>query len=189
MKPQVVLNPPGDRVLLHSCCAPCSGAVLECLLSNGIRPRVFFSNANITPTDEYLKRRDELARYCDSLGVEWVEDAYDHELWLREVAVGRENAPERGARCLECFRFRLRRAALYAASEGFDTLTTTLASSRWKSLDQVDAAGESAVAGTGVLWWPQDWRKGGLQPRRSEIIREQGFYNQLWCGCEYSKNQ
>ena len=176
------------KVLLHSCCAPCSGAILECLLENGVKPVVFFSNSNMDTMEEFDKRLAELRRYCDSLGVELVVDEYDHDSWLAAVR-GLENAPERGPRCLQCFKYRLSRAAHYAVENGFEVLTTSLASSRWKSLEQVDEAGTAAVAGTEVEWWPQNWRKGGLQPRRDEIIREQGFYNQNWCGCEFSHRE
>ena len=188
-KPLVKLVPPAEgRILLHACCAPCSSAILECMVQNGLKPTVFFSNSNITPRDEYELRKAEIIRYCESLGVEWVDDDYDHDDWLANVAAGRENAPERGPRCLECFRYRLARAAKYAASDGYAILATTLASSRWKDLDQVNAAGADACAAVhGVTWWDMDWRKGGLQPRRSELIRELGFYNQTFCGCEYSK--
>ena len=187
--PLVKLVPPAEgRILLHACCAPCSSAILECMVQNGLKPTVFFSNSNITPLDEYELRKTEIIRYCDSLGVEWVDDDYDHADWLTCVARGREDAPERGPRCLECFRYRLARAARYAASNGFAVLTTTLASSRWKDLDQVNAAGADACATVhGVMWWDMNWRKGGLQPRRAELIRELGFYNQTFCGCEYSK--
>ena len=251
--------PGGAReILLHACCAPCSGAVLECLRDSGIRPVVFFSNSNIYPRAEYELRLSELRRYAGVMGVELVEDAYDHEAWLAAVR-GLEDEPERGRRCEACFRFRLGRAAQFAASRGLGVLATTLASSRWKDLDQVNAAGESAclsiaaslrgsrlrpdeaaavstspaiavapgqversevrisgpagpgtfvqqkseralrpqgVAGGGaplisssVAYWPQNWRKGGLQERRNAVIREQGFYNQTWCGCEFSKSQ
>ena len=179
------------RVLLHSCCAPCSGAILECLIENGVKPVVFFSNSNIDSREEFDKRLEEIRRYCHSLGVELIADKYDHDSWLSTVK-GLENEPERGRRCLKCFRYRLERAARFAAAGEFELLTTSLASSRWKSLEQVDEAGRSAVgeangtAGTELHWWPQNWRKGGLQPRRDEIIREQGFYNQNWCGCEFS---
>ena len=194
------LEVPGGEsgVLLHSCCAPCSGAVLECLLANGIRPVVFFSNSNITPYSEYELRRSELARYCKSLGVTMVDDVYDHDAWLEFVLgdslTDMAKVPERGPRCLKCFEFRLRRAAEYAAAHGLRVLTTTLASSRWKSLEQVNEAGtavcgEAAEKGGDVCFWPQNWRKGGLQPRRSEIIQEQHFYNQTWCGCEFSHKQ
>lgn len=179
---------PGDetRILLHSCCAPCSGAIIEYMTGHGMKPAVFFSNSNITPSEEYLLRRDECAGFCREMGVDFIEDEYNHDGW-ECVARGLEDRPERGERCLQCFRYRLERAARYASEHGFKVLTTTLASSRWKSLDQVDAAGEYACSlYPGVTWWSQNWRKGGLQERRNEIIRERGFYNQLFCGCEYS---
>ena len=209
----------GKNVLLHCCCAPCSGAVVECLVENGIRPVLFFSNSNIVPREEYDLRRGELERYARLFGLECVDDEYDHEAWLDFVLhdPALAEAPERGPRCLECFKFRLKRAARYAATGGFDVLSTTLASSRWKSLEQVDEAGRWACGGipdqvgddgertmgdgnqvrddgeqtrddNKVVWWPVNWRKGGLQPRRSEIIREQGFYNQNYCGCEFSEH-
>ena len=179
------------EILLHACCAPCSGAVLECLRDSGIRPVVFFSNSNIYPRGEYDLRLAELRRYAALMGVELVADEYDHDAWLEAVR-GLEAKPERGRRCEACFRFRLARAAQYAASRGLPVLATTLASSRWKDLDQVNEAGVAACCGTeqaAVVFWSQNWRKGGLQQRRNEVIREQGFYNQNWCGCEFSRNQ
>lgn len=211
----MLLNPselPKGRLLLHSCCAPCSGAIVESLAeaykAAGRNPAeemaIFWSNSNIYDREEYEKRRAEILRYAGLFGVEVIDDDFDHSAWRTEVAAGREDAPERGARCLECFRFRLLRAARYAAGHGFGTLTTSLASSRWKSLEQVDEAGAWAcahvadgflakssaedhqAASKGVQWWGRNWRKGGLQPRRNEIIKEQNFYNQTFCGCEYS---
>ena len=175
-----------SRILLHSCCAPCSGAILEWMVQNGVRPAVFFSNSNIVPREEYELRRQEITRYAESMGLTVIDDDYDHDEWLQHVK-GLENEPERGSRCMECFKFRLRRAALYAAGHGYDALATTLASSRWKSLEQVNAAGGWACEGLPVTFWAGNWRKGGLQPRRNEIIREQNFYNQNFCGCEFSK--
>ena len=188
--PELHIPAGGSRLLLHSCCAPCSGAIIEALVANEIRPLVFFSN--IVPLSEYELRRSELERYCRSLGVETVNDEYDHRAWLDAVR-GLEHEPERGLRCLECFKFRLRRAARYACCNGYDVLTTSLASSRWKDLDQVNEAGIAACTeasetyGKPLIWWDQNWRKGGLQPRRNEIIHEQNFYNQTFCGCEFSK--
>lgn len=184
----LTLEPPVNcgKILLHSCCAPCSGAILECMLQNGIKPAVFFSNSNIVPKEEYDLRRQEITRYAESMGLVVIDDDYDHEEWLCHVK-GLENEPERGSRCMECFKFRLRRAAQYAADHGYDALATTLASSRWKSLEQVNAAGEWACEGLPVSFWSGNWRKGGLQPRRNEIIKEQNFYNQNFCGCEFSK--
>ena len=182
-----VTAPEGEtRVLLHTCCAPCSSAIIECMMRSGITPVIYYCNPNIYPEKEYFIRKNECSRYADALGIEIVDDDYDHVKWLDAVR-GLEDEPERGGRCLQCFRFRLNRAAEYAAGHGFRVLTTTLASSRWKSLDQINAAGFWAVSRhPGVLWWDQNWRRGGLQERRGEIIREYGFYNQQYCGCEFS---
>lgn len=196
-KPKYTLDPPIARaeVLVHSCCAPCSGAMLECLLNNDLKPIVFFSNANIFPYEEYSLRLQELKRYCEELGVECIDDQYLHPEWLQHIR-GLEREPERGLRCEQCFKFRLLKAAKYAQERGIKQMCTSLASSRWKDLDQVNRAGqwacEQANAGVDpkqhIIWWPQNWRKGGLQPRRNEIIKEQNFYNQLFCGCEFAKN-
>ena len=175
------------KVLLHACCAPCSSAIVECLMNNEIRPVIFYSNSNIYPFEEYEHRLNECLRYAKKWGLEIVDDVYDHEAW-GGCAVGLENEPERGGRCLQCFKFRLLRAAQYASAHGFEVLTTTLASSRWKNLDQVNEAGRWACAQVpGVVWWDQNWRKGGLQERHNQIIKEEDFYNQLYCGCEYSQ--
>ena len=188
-----------SRILLHCCCAPCSTAILEWMVEEGLRPGVFFSNSNIVPYEEYLKRRDELERYAVSFGLEVVDDEYDHGAWLEYVRgrlAGPSTSsgtgvagPERGPRCLACFEFRLLRAARYAADHGYDILTTTLASSRWKDLSQVDAAGRLAVEGTKVAWWGQNWRKGGMQERRNFLIKSCALYNQTWCGCEFSSHR
>ena len=188
------------RILLHCCCAPCSTAILEWMVEEGVRPGVFFSNSNIVPFDEYVKRRDELTRYAASFGLEIIDDEYDHAAWLEYVKErAAVNGPERGPRCQACFEFRLLRAARYAVTHGYDILTTTLASSRWKDLNQVNAAGLLAIreinSGEGIpspekarlVWWPQNWRKGGLQERRNFLIKSCALYNQTWCGCEFSR--
>ena len=179
--------PGGERkVLLHTCCAPCSSAIVECLLQNGVRPLIYYCNPNIYPEEEYLIRKNECSRYAASLGLETVDADYDHKAWLERMK-GMENLPERSARCLECFRMRLVSAAEYAHKHGYRVITTTLASSRWKSQDQINAAGEYAASlFDDVTWWGRNWRKNGLQERRSQLIKEYGFYNQLYCGCESS---
>ena len=140
----------GKSVLLHACCAPCSSAIVECMLRNGMKPTVYFSNSNIYPQQEFDIRKHELMRFLEAQQVPYVEDEYDHE-------------------------------------HGFHLLTTTLASSRWKNIKQIDAAGHIAVEGCpDVEWWDMNWRKGGLQNRRGELLRINEFYNQLYCGCEFS---
>ena len=149
----------GRRVLLHACCAPCSSAIVECMLRNKMEPTVFFSNSNIYPLQEYEIRKHELIRFLKEQGVPFVEDEYDHEQWLTAIK-GLEGEPERGSRCSACFQFRLRRAARYAQEHGFSLLTTTLASSRWKNIHQIDTAGHIAVGDCpDVEWWEQNWRK------------------------------
>lgn len=175
-----------NRIILHTCCAPCSSAIIEWLLREGITPVIYYCNPNIFPEEEYLIRKNECSRYALSLGLEIVDDDYDHEGWLSSVS-GMEDEPERGKRCLQCFKIRLLRAARFASERGINVITTTLASSRWKSLDQINEAGRwAAQQYPGIIWWDRNWRKGGLQQRRQEIIKEYGFYNQQYCGCEFS---
>jgi predicted adenine nucleotide alpha hydrolase (AANH) superfamily ATPase len=173
-------------LLLHACCAPCSAAVIEWLLNEDIRPALFFFNPNIYPVEEYEIRKNELKRYAKTLGIEFIDGDYDHELWLRAVK-GLEDQPERGSRCMECFKLRLRTTAERASERGFAKIATTLASSRWKNPEQIAVAGKWAVAQfSNVEFWDRNWRKGGLSERRRILLRENGFYNQQYCGCEFS---
>ncbi len=187
-KKKFILEVPGEatEVLLHTCCAPCSSAIIECLMQHGIRPTIYYCNPNIYPLEEYMIRKDECTRYAHSLGLDIIDADYDHEEWLCTVK-GLEHEPERGGRCLKCFKMRLKETARYAHEHGFKVITTTLASSRWKSMGQINEAGEFAVSEfPDVLWWGQNWKKGGLNERRAAIIREYQFYNQRYCGCEFS---
>ena len=188
MKKPFEIQAPGGatEVLLHTCCAPCSSAIVECMMQHGITPTIYYCNPNIYPFEEYEIRKNECTRYARSLGLEIVDDDYDHESWLREMK-GLEEEPERGGRCLKCFKYRLLRTAAYARDHGFTVMTTTLASSRWKCLEQIEEAGRFAEAQVPeVTFWAQNWRKGGLSERRIQIIKEYNFYNQRYCGCEFS---
>ena len=190
-------SPDGERlgeILLHCCCAPCSSAILEWMLANGVRPVLYYCNPNIYPQEEYLIRKNELMRHAQRLGLRVIDDDYDHEAWLAAVR-GLENEPERGSRCLQCFKYRLLRTARVTQQLGLREFTTTLASSRWKSLDQINEAGTWAAAEVNaslpegaapVAFNARNWRKGGLQERRNQLLREYGFYNQQYCGCEFS---
>ncbi len=176
-----------DKVLLHSCCAPCSSAIIECMVANGIRPTIYYYNPNIYPLEEYETRKAEAKRFVTSQGLMFVDADYDYDGW-KEGVCGLENEPERGKRCLQCFKMRLLQTARYALEHGFTTFTTTLASSRWKSLEQIKEAGRWASEQVeGVTFWEQNWRKGGLQERRNQLLKEYGFYNQQYCGCEFSR--
>ena len=187
MKKEAIVVPEGCReVLLHACCAPCSSAIVEWMLAHDVRPTIFYYNPNIWPREEYEIRKLESKRHAESLGITWIDSDYDHEQWRQDVC-GLEDEPERGRRCEQCFTLRLTVAAKEAKRLGLKYFTTTLASSRWKSLEQINRAGhlaEQAVEGT--VFWDQNWRKGGLQDRRNQLLRDYHFYNQQYCGCEFS---
>ena len=173
-------------VLLHACCAPCSSAIVEWMMANGVRPVIYYFNPNIWPREEYEIRKQESKRHAESLGLTWIDGDYNHEEWLHGVC-GLENEPERGRRCERCFTLRLIAAAREAKKQGIKYFTTTLASSRWKSLEQIERAGhEAEQAVEGTAFWAQNWRKGGLYERRNQLLKEYNFYNQQYCGCEFS---
>jgi hypothetical protein len=187
--PEGLLSPSTEGVegvMLHACCAPCSSAIVEWMLQHDIHPIIFYFNPNIYPREEYDIRKNESKRHADSLGIRWIDGDYDHEAWLQQIK-GLEQEPERGSRCLQCFRIRLTATALQAKQLGIHYFATTLASSRWKSLEQITQAGLAAQeAVEGTIFWAQNWRKGGLQDRRNQLLREYNFYNQQYCGCEFS---
>ena len=211
MKKPAIIVPDGCReVLLHACCAPCSSAIVEWLVQHDVRPVIFYYNPNIYPLEEYEIRKNESKRHAESLGLTWIDGDYDHEHWRQDVC-GLEEEPERGRRCELCFTLRLTIAARKAKELGIRYFTTTLASSRWKSLEQIERAGllaEQTVNGISqkgsscvpsvasgeaerplcdsVTFWAQNWRKGGLYERRNQLLKEFDFYNQQYCGCEYS---
>ena len=141
-----IQTPNGEnRVLLHSCCAPCSSAIIECMLANGIRPTVFYCNPNIYPQEEYEIRKQEAIRFVTSQNLDFIDADYDYDHW-RNAMSGLENEPERGSRCLKCFTLRLTETARYASEHDFQVFTTTLASSRWKNLEQINEAGQRAAS-------------------------------------------
>ncbi len=175
-----------DKVLLHSCCAPCSGNVMEQMAKAGIDVTIFFYNPNIHPEKEYLIRKEENARFAEKLGVPFFDADYDVKNWSERVK-GLELEPERGERCTACFDMRLERTALYAHENGFDTFTSTVGVSRWKNLDQVNECGQRAAARySGMRYWTFNWRKQGGSSRMLEIAKREHFYQQEYCGCIYS---
>ena len=154
MKREAIIVPEGCKeVLLHACCAPCSSAIVEWMLANGVRPTIFYYNPNIFPREEYEIRKNESKRHAQSLGITWIDDdrsgsgaeqqcSYNeaHNAWWHDIC-GLENEPERGKRCEVCFYHRLLATAKKAKVLGIPFFATTLASSRWKNLEQINAAG------------------------------------------------
>jgi epoxyqueuosine reductase len=175
-----------NKVLLHSCCAPCSGEVMEAMLASNIDYTIFFYNPNIHPQKEYELRKDENVRFAKQFGIPFIDADYDRDNWF-ERARGMENEPERGARCTMCFDMRFERTALYAHENGFPVMTSSLGISRWKDMNQINGSGVRAAARyPGLTYWEYNWRKGGGAARMIEISKREHFYQQEYCGCVYS---
>ncbi len=119
-----------NKLLLHSCCAPCSGEVMEALIESEINFSIFFYNPNIHPIKEYLIRKEENIRFAEKHNSIYDAD-YDTDNWFAR-AKGMENEPERGIRCTMCFDMRFERTALYAYEHGFSLISSSLGISRWK---------------------------------------------------------
>src|SRR5580698_7755982 len=123
------------RLLLHSCCAPCSGEVMEAIQASGISYAIFFYIPNIHPVKEYELRKQGNIRFAEKHDVPFIDADYDADAWFAR-AKGMEKEPERGIRCTMCFDMRFERTALYAHENGFDVITSSLGISRWKNLQQ-----------------------------------------------------
>ena len=183
---QLGLPDDNDRILLHSCCAPCAGDVMNEMTRSGINYTILFYNPNIHPKKEYEIRKDENRRYADKLGVKFVDLDYDKDNWFQRTK-DYKHEPERGYRCTLCFDMRFERTALYAAENGFKIFTSTLGTSRWKNLEQINGCGvRAANRYHNLTYWTHNWRKGGGANRMVEISKGEGFYQQEYCGCAYS---
>lgn len=183
---KLVLPKGADKLLLHSCCAPCAGDIMEVLVDSGINFTVFFYNPNIHPEKEYLIRKEENVRFAEKLGVPFVDADYDRDNWFAR-AKGMEHEPERGIRCTMCFDMRFDRTALYAHEHNFKVISSTLGISRWKSMEQINDCGTRAAQKySGMEYWTYNWRKGGGSQRMIEISKREHFYQQEYCGCVYS---
>ncbi|SEW45472.1 epoxyqueuosine reductase QueH [Chitinophaga arvensicola] len=176
----------GKKLLLHSCCAPCSGEVMEAIIASGIDFTIFFYNPNIHPKKEYDLRKEENIRFAEKHGIPFIDADYDVDNWF-ERAKGMELEPERGIRCTMCFDMRFERTALYASEHGFDTICSSLGISRWKNMEQINDSGIRAAGHyEGINYWTYNWRKQGGSSRMLEISKEEAFYMQEYCGCAYS---
>ena len=183
---KLVLPNDGKKLLLHSCCAPCSGEVMEAILASGIEFTIFFYNPNIHPLKEYELRKDENIRFAEKYNIPIIDADYDVDNWY-ERAKGMEMEPERGIRCTMCFDMRFERTALYAYENGFDTISSSLGISRWKNFDQINDCGvRAAEKYDGITYWTYNWRKKGGSARMLEISKREKFYMQEYCGCAYS---
>ena len=173
-------------ILLHSCCAPCSGDVMTQLKEAYIQYTVLFYYPNIHPLKEYEIRKTENKRFADKLKIPFVDLDYNKGDWF-ETVKGYENEPERGYRCTLCFDMRFERTALYASENCFTVFSSTLGTSRWKNINQINACGiRAADKHENLTYWTINWRKKGGANRMVEISKAEKFYKQEYCGCAYS---
>lgn len=174
------------RCLLHSCCAPCCGGIMETLSAQQVDYTVFFYNPNIHPQPEYETRKQEVKRFAEKLHVPVIDADYDVDNWFTYIH-GLEQKPERGVRCTACFSLRLTKTAHYAHTHGFPVFATSLGISRWKNLEQVNACGQLAAHHYPELtYWGYNWRQQGGTQQASTVAKREGFYRQTYCGCVYS---
>lgn len=179
-------NSQDNRVLMHSCCAPCAGDLMLRMKESNIELTIFFYNPNIHPKKEYEIRKNENIRYAKKLGIPFIDADYDVQNWFSR-AKGMEYEPERGIRCTKCFDMRFERTALYAYENGFSLITSSLGISRWKDMDQINDCGIRAAKNyDGIQYWTYNWRKNGGSERMYEIAKEEEFYKQEYCGCIFS---
>lgn len=178
-------------LVLHSCCAPCSSYALE-YLSDYFHINVLYYNPNISSEEEYNLRLSEQKRLIEELPQKYpvtlTEGAYDPQVFY-QMSKGLEHCPERGERCLKCYRLRLEAAARLAKEQGADYFATTLTLSPLKSAEVINAIGEELSVQYGVKYLCTDFKKKNGYKRSIELSREYNLYRQNFCGCAYSKAQ
>lgn len=177
------------RLLLHSCCAPCSSYCLE-YLSRYFLITVLYYNPNISPKEEFIKRAEEQQRLISQMKVKnpvsLVVDEYDAQEFFDAVK-GMEHIKEGGERCFVCYRLRLGRAAEYAKEYNFDYFCTTLSISPLKNAQKINEIGEELSEIYAVRFLPSDFKKKGGYQRSVELSREYDLYRQNYCGCAFSR--
>ncbi len=181
------------KILLHSCCAPCSTAVIERLVDE-FDITILYYNPNIYPEEEYLKRKNEELKYLKILKEKQVADIslldhdYEAEMFYRAVK-GLENEREGGARCAVCFRLRLFETAKLAKQNGFDVFGTTLTVSPHKNAELINFIGKQIENELGIEFLVSNFKKQNGYKRSTELAKENNLYRQNYCGCEFALKQ
>lgn len=177
------------RLMLHSCCAPCSSYTLK-YLAEYFDITVYYYNPNISPEEEFNKRFDEQERLISQLPtkhtVKLIRGDYVYDDFL-DIARGYEDVPEGGERCFRCYRMRLEHTARLAVEQGFDYFCTTLSISPLKNSQRINEIGYEVAEKYGIKWLPSDFKKREGYKQSIELSREYDLYRQNYCGCVYSK--
>ena len=177
------------NVLLHSCCAPCSSYVIE-YLSNYFNITILYYNPNISPYDEYLKRKNEQIKLIDNMKTKYkvniIDCDYDNDLY-EEAIKGFEMEPERGSRCSICFKLRLDKTAREASEGNYDYFATTLTLSPYKNPKLINEIGFELENKYNIKYLGSDFKKRNGYKRSIELSFKYDLYRQDYCGCVYSK--
>ena len=174
------------KLLLHSCCAPCSGDIMLRLKESSVNYTIYFYNPNIHPRQEYILRKDENLEFARKYDIPFIDDDYDTRNWFDRVK-GQEWEPERGKRCSSCFDMRFYKTAEYASNNDFSLISSTLGISRWKDMNQINQSGLKAASQfNGIDYWTFNWRKNKGSENMIKISKKEKFYMQEYCGCVYS---
>lgn len=182
------LNEKTPTLLLHSCCGPCSSAVLE-QLSNYFLVTLLYSNSNIWPPEEYMRRKNEQIDVLQKMSfknkVTFIEAPYKPDAF-KELIQGMEQEPEGGKRCFVCYKMRLEEAAIEAKNRNCEWFTTTLSVSPYKNAEKLYSIGCALGTKYGVQYLPSNFKKKNGYKRSLELSQEMDLYRQEYCGCEYS---
>lgn len=179
------------RILLHSCCGPCSSYVIS-YLSNYFDITVLYYNPNISPYDEYLKRKEEQIRLINEITsinkLDIMDCDYDNDIYIKEIN-GLENEPERGARCKICYRMRMEKTAILAKENGYDFFCTTLSVSPYKNSTWINEIGFDLEKKYNICWLYSDFKKKDGYKESILLSQKYNLYRQNYCGCIYSKHE
>lgn len=175
------------KLLLHTCCAPCSPHVIE-LLQREFEISTFFYNPNIHPLEEYQRRLEEIKQFCNKVSVELLIGNYDVDQWFH-LTRGMENEKEGGKRCQLCYQMRLEKAASVAQTNGFSHFTTTLTVSPHKRAMVINLIGCELQKKYPTTFYEADFKKHEGFKKSCELSKKYGFYRQNYCGCIYSSSR
>ena len=174
-----------NKILLHACCAICSGYPIMLLKEMGYTPVVYFYNPNIYPESEYQKRLEAERTLCRHLEVELIEGEYNPAEFY-EVAKGLENEPEKGARCDRCFALRLLKTAELAKNLGIKEFTTSIVISPHKNYQKLTAIGEKIATEQNLIYKAIDFKKRDGFLKSNKLAKELNLYRQNYCGCKFA---
>jgi predicted adenine nucleotide alpha hydrolase (AANH) superfamily ATPase len=173
------------KLLLHTCCGPCVIYVIE-QLSAEYDATVYYFNPNVHPRQEYLARKNEIAKYLEKKGIKFLEGEYNTKKWF-DLTIGLEHEPERGKRCDVCFEFRLSETVKKAKELGYAAWATSLSISPHKDYKKISEIGQRLAKEYGIEFVDHDWKKKDGYKIACDMSHQEGFYRQNYCGCIYSK--